>query len=111
MHIFLEEWEFTQLSVELDLADHVGLVPMLRRFPTLSDHTLSGKIHHILWLQLSNQLEQLLKLVVNIDLMKREISFVRFPFIGQQYFMRFGRTTDTEHFVATVKQVLNEIST
>jgi hypothetical protein len=53
-------------------------------------------------------MEQISKLVVDVDLMKREIPFVLFPFIGQQDFVWLGRTADTEHFFATASAHLRE---
>ena len=66
MDIALKKGHMAQPIVQLDLRDHVRLVPILRREPAFAHHPLRGKIHDTLWFAVIEEITNRIQIGIEI---------------------------------------------
>ena len=99
VHEFLQARVLSQPLVQPDHGQRVGAIPMLGILPTLSDHSLGGKVHHVIGLELVQRGLDLIEIAIEVQLPEGE-AVVRRPAVRQEDRVGLGRAADAEHFGA-----------
>ena len=109
MHIAPDVGLLAQLIVQLYLANHVGLIPMLGPLPALCHHALGREIDDVFGLEFANECHQLIELGIDVDLREAEALTSVQREIGQKHRVQFRGAAHAQHLMLVAQQVLYEL--